>query len=261
MLPIVQEFKTMPVVRPQLCWGESYYARKKRFIFHHYQTIVMFFKTIAYIWNKDTSVNRNDELWHAVTFKRNASSISLRVDGEWQNSTAVPSSIPSNNAAILSIGAKGDPTNTSHGQNFFHGDMDEIRIYDGELSDENIKILEEAQTTIAMVGDPRPGKYSIVDNELNHDLDQILKRSPSGYVDAAIMLGDADYIRHSKTHPSFMYFKTLSTARNIPWFFTMGNHELGNVYDYDEIKNQYEKNLTPGITLINGWDQKHNVLI
>lgn len=201
---------------------------------------------------RDTSVNRNNGLWHAVTFKRNASSISLRVDGVWQKSTAIPSSIPSNNAAILSIGAKGEPTNASHGQNFFLGDMDEIRIYDGELSDENIRILEEAQTTIAMVGDPRPGRYSFVDNELNHDLDQILKRSPSGYVDAAVMLGDSDYIGYSKKYPSFMYFKTLSTARNIPWFFTMGNHELGNVYDYDEIKNQYGKNLTPGITLING---------
>jgi hypothetical protein len=113
-------------------------------------------------------------------------------------------------------------------------------------------MLEEAQTTIAMVGDSRPGRYRFVANELNHDLDQILKRSPSGYIDVAIMMGDADYIGYSKKYPSFMYFKALSTARNIPWFFTMGNHELGNVYDYDEIKNQYGKNLTPGITLING---------
>ena len=201
---------------------------------------------------KESSVNINDGLWHAVTFKRNASSISLRVDGVWQKSKAVPSSIPSNNAAILSIGAKGDPTNASHGQKFFLGDMDEIRIYDGELSDENIRILEEAQTTIAMVGDPRPRRYGFVANELNHDLDQILKRSPSGYVDAALMLGDADHIGYSKKYPSFMYSKSLSLARNIPWFFIMGNHELDNVYDYDEIKNQYGKNLTPGISLING---------
>ncbi|MCX9081203.1 MAG: metallophosphoesterase [Candidatus Methanoperedens sp.] len=196
---------------------------------------------------QDTSVNRNDGVWHSVTFKRNASSLSLRVDGVWQNSIEVPSSIPSDNAAILSIGAKGDQTNASPGQNFFLGDMDEIRIYDGELSDENIRILEEAQTTIAMVGDPM---HSFVENELNRYLDQILKRSPSGYVDAAIMLGDADYIGYSSN--SFMYFKALSTAKNIPWFFTMGNHELDNVFDYDEIKNQYGKNLTPGITLMNG---------
>lgn len=196
------------------------------------------------------SVNRNDGLWHAVTFKRNASSISLRVDGVWQNSTSLPSSIPSNNAGLLSIGAKGEASNEISGQNFFLGDMDEIRIYDGELSDENINILEEAQTTIALVGDPRPHGYSFVDNELNHDLDQILKRSASGYVDAAVMVGDADYIGYGSK--SFMYFKELSTARNIPWFFTMGNHELGNVHDYDEIKNQYAKNLGSGITLING---------
>ena len=202
----------------------------------------------------DTSY-RNDSEWHAITFQRNGTHIRLRVDGTWIASTLVSNNGISNNSAVLAMGAKGDPANASAGQDYYHGYLDEVRILDGIISDSDLAIYEEARDTVAMIPDSSPGRYEVLTDELKHDLDQILKRSPSGYVDAILNGGDADCIDNpacGTTGLSFIGEKIKSTARDVPIFFTNSNHHAYTPEDYTSLKSQYGQNLTPQISLING---------
>lgn len=101
----------------------------------------------AAIYNVNDSQARNDNKWHAITFTRDTTKISLRVDGSWISSTSVSKNALSNNNAILSIGAKGDPANASSGQDYYYGDIDEVHIYNSEISENQITLLEKMVPT------------------------------------------------------------------------------------------------------------------
>lgn len=98
--------------------------------------------------------------------------------------------------------------------------------------------------TIAYLSDGRPGKEkSNSERNLTIDFNQIIPQSPTKRVDAVIMLGDMDTIE--KTSRAYAE----STARNIPVFYEIGNHELENKADLPKIKKlftSYPFNPLPG---------------
>ena len=98
--------------------------------------------------------------------------------------------------------------------------------------------------TIAYLSDGRPGKEkSKSERNLTIDFNQIIPQSPTKRVDAVIMLGDMDTIE--KTSRAYAD----STARNIPVFYEIGNHELENKADLLKIRElftSYPFNPLPG---------------
>ncbi|MCX9082403.1 MAG: metallophosphoesterase [Candidatus Methanoperedens sp.] len=85
--------------------------------------------------------------------------------------------------------------------------------------------------TIAYLSDGRPSKEkSNSERNLKIDFNQIISQSPTKRVDAVIMLGDMDTIE--KTSKAYAD----STARNIPVFYAIGNHELENKADLPQIR-------------------------
>lgn len=86
-------------------------------------------------------------------------------------------------------------------------------------------------TTIAFLADARCSKYGasgII--ELTKDLDQIIPLSPTGLVDGICFAGDMDRI--AQTIASI----AASTMKNIPVYYTLGNHEVGSTADIDAIR-------------------------
>jgi hypothetical protein len=88
--------------------------------------------------------------------------------------------------------------------------------------------------TVAYLSDGRPSQEkSNSKRNLTIDFNQIIAQSPTKQVDAVIMLGDMDtFEKTSKAYGE-------STARNIPVFYEVGNHELGNKADLPEIRKSF----------------------
>jgi hypothetical protein len=96
------------------------------------------------------------------------------------------------------------------------------------------KDVKSTEYTIAYISDGRPSKDETHNtNNLTKDFNQIILQSPTKRVDAVIMLGDMDYINQT----SQAYAE--SSAKNIPVFYVVGNHELDNKVDLPEIKQRF----------------------
>lgn len=90
------------------------------------------------------------------------------------------------------------------------------------------KNISASTATIAFVSDARPelGKNL---NKLTNDFNQVIPQSPTGRVDAVLMIGDMEPINTGPVNTDAAYYG--STAKSIPAFYILGNHELNNVYD------------------------------
>lgn len=88
--------------------------------------------------------------------------------------------------------------------------------------------------TIAFISDARPIKETSKSKKtLRDDLGQIIPQSPTKRVDAVIMIGDMDTIdRTSRAYEG-------STAKDIPLFYVVGNHELNNKNDLLDIRKAF----------------------
>jgi len=94
--------------------------------------------------------------------------------------------------------------------------------------------------TIAYMGDAEPGDFGKSGiTELTKDFNQILPQSPTGKVDAIIMLGDMSKI--SQVRKAY----SSSTAKNIPVFHVIGNHEVENSEDMAAVRSAYGSSLVP----------------
>ncbi len=91
-------------------------------------------------------------------------------------------------------------------------------------------------TTIAYIGDAEEFGESGIP-ELTKDFNQILIQSPSGKVDAVIMLGDMDLV--AQVLPAY----SNSTAKDIPAFYVVGNHESANLSDLNMIRTTFAESL------------------
>ncbi|MCE8429521.1 MAG: metallophosphoesterase [Candidatus Methanoperedens sp.] len=91
-------------------------------------------------------------------------------------------------------------------------------------------------STIAFVSDARPS-YATSNIILTEDFNQIIPQSPNGKVDAVVMIGDMDPINNGTINTVAAY--SSSTARNIPSFFAVGNHELDNPSDFPAIRSKF----------------------
>lgn len=81
----------------------------------------------------------------------------------------------------------------------------------------------ENETTIAYLGDSRPSKFGNVGiTELTKDLNQVIPQSPTGRIDAIMMIGDMDHV--SQTVQAYQ----ASNVHNVPVYFVVGNHEIDN---------------------------------
>jgi predicted phosphodiesterase len=101
-------------------------------------------------------------------------------------------------------------------------------------SEKNSSEKSSSEYTIAYISDGRPSKDTAQNtNNLTKDFNQIILQSPTKRVDAVIMLGDMDYINQT----SQAYAE--STAKNIPVFYVVGNHELDNKVDLPEIRQRF----------------------
>lgn len=90
--------------------------------------------------------------------------------------------------------------------------------------------------TIALVADAKPILGSNL-NVLTDDFNQIIPQSPTGRVDAVVMIGDMNPINTGNVNTFAAYAN--STAKTIPAFFVAGNHELNNIYDLPTIKSKF----------------------
>lgn len=90
------------------------------------------------------------------------------------------------------------------------------------------------KTTVAYIADARCSKYgqSGID-ELKKDLNQIVPKSPTGKVDAIVMVGDMDRIAQT------MQAYNASNVKSIPLFLVTGNHEAENSADMTALRNAY----------------------
>ncbi len=111
-------------------------------------------------------------------------------------------------------------------------------------SDPGIESSNSVGTTIAYLGDARPSKFGTTGiTELTKDLNQVIPQSPTGMVNAIIMIGDMDKISQTKTAYA------ASNVTNIPIFYVVGNHEVGTSGDVNAIRAMYGSStipLTPG---------------
>ncbi len=86
-------------------------------------------------------------------------------------------------------------------------------------------------STIAYLGDARPSKFGNAGiKELTKDFNNVVSQSPNGKVDAIFLIGDFDTI--PQTQKAF----AASTAKNIPIFYVIGNHEVSTSGDVAAIK-------------------------
>jgi len=76
-----------------------------------------------------------DNKWHLLVGKYDGSTVSVYVDGKFENSSNFNHGIGSNNSELI-IGNDPDCPNR-----FFNGIIDDIRIYNRALSEEEIKVL------------------------------------------------------------------------------------------------------------------------
>jgi predicted phosphodiesterase len=107
-------------------------------------------------------------------------------------------------------------------------------------SNPNFETSKSVGTTIAYLGDARPSKFGNVGiTELTKDLNQVIPQSPTGMVDAIIMIGDMDKISQTKTA------YTASNVKNIPIFYVVGNHEVGTSGDVNAIRTMYSSSIIP----------------
>ena len=86
----------------------------------------------------------------------------------------------------------------------------------------------EDSITIAFVADARP-KLAKDSRKLTGDFNQILRQSPTGRVDAVVMIGDMEPINNGSVNTDAAY--EASAVKDIPVFFVLGNHELQNAED------------------------------
>lgn len=94
--------------------------------------------------------------------------------------------------------------------------------------------------TIAYMGDAEPGEFGKSGiTELTKDFNQIIPQSPTGKVDAIILLGDMSKI--SQVRKAY----SISTAKNIPIFHVIGNHEVENSEDMADVRSAYSSSLVP----------------
>lgn len=94
--------------------------------------------------------------------------------------------------------------------------------------------------TIAYMGDAEPGDFGKSGvTELTKDFNQILPQSPTGKVDAIILLGDMSKI--SQVRKAY----SSSTAKKIPIFHVIGNHEVENNEDMAAVRSSYGNSLIP----------------
>jgi hypothetical protein len=91
-------------------------------------------------------------------------------------------------------------------------------------------------STIAFVADAKPALGSSL-SVLTGDFNQIIPQSPTGQVDAVVMIGDMNPIARGTVNTEAAY--RASTAKNIPAFYVVGNHELNNVNDLPTIKSKF----------------------
>lgn len=100
--------------------------------------------------------------------------------------------------------------------------------------------------TIAFISDGKPALgYNI--NLLIEDFNQIIPQSPTGYVNATVMIGDMNHVSTGSSNTDKAY--AASTAKNVPAFFAVGNHDLENVVDVPAIRskfNSYAYSPNPG---------------
>ena len=94
--------------------------------------------------------------------------------------------------------------------------------------------------TIAYMGDAEPGDFGKSGiTELTKDFNQILPQSPTGKADAIILLGDMSKI--SQVRKAY----SISTAKNIPIFYVIGNHEVENSEDMSAVRSAFGSSLVP----------------
>lgn len=79
------------------------------------------------------------------------------------------------------------------------------------------------ETTIAYLGDARPSKFGNLGiTELTNDFNQIIPQSPTGRIDAIMMIGDMD--KFAQTEQA----RLASDVKNVSTYYVMGNHEIDN---------------------------------
>jgi hypothetical protein len=93
-----------------------------------------------------------------------------------------------------------------------------------------------ASSTIAFVADAKPALGNNL-SVLIGDFNQIIPQSSTGQVDAVVMVGDMNPIASGTVNTEAAY--AASTARNIPAFYVVGNHELNNINDLPTIKSKF----------------------
>lgn len=94
--------------------------------------------------------------------------------------------------------------------------------------------------TIAYIGDAEVSDYGVNGiTELTKDFNQIILQSPTGTVDAVVMMGDMNRI--SQTMTAYQN----SNAKNIPVFHVVGNHETTSISDMTAIKETYANSTIP----------------
>ncbi len=72
---------------------------------------------------------------------------------------------------------------------------------------------------------------------MSHDFNQIIPQSPTGRVDALVMIGDMEYINTGNANSDTAL--SASTAKSIPVFYVVGNHELNNIYDLPTMRAKF----------------------
>ena len=89
---------------------------------------------------------------------------------------------------------------------------------------------------VAFIADAKPALGKNIDNFRKNDFDQIKPQSP-GNVSVIVAIGDMNPLNSSQINTESTY--NLSTARNIPLFYVMGNHEMLNKNDLPFAQNKF----------------------
>lgn len=84
----------------------------------------------------------NDDQWHQVIFVKNGGTLSLYIDGQFDKSTADTTTTTTTNASPVFFGKRGGATGF-----FFKGSLDEVGIWDRNLSAPEITTLYAEQNT------------------------------------------------------------------------------------------------------------------
>ena len=89
--------------------------------------------------------------------------------------------------------------------------------------------------SIAFIADAKPALGHDI-KVLKGDFDQIVPQSP-GIVDAIVAIGDMNPISDGNINTETA--RLISTVKNIPIFYVLGNHELGNKNDVTTVKTKF----------------------